>query len=136
MQLNGFNSNSSIWFCHFSLFINACRSLSSFFFVVVLLVAVPIVLPFSVAFHHSSVDGPSELLTFVQLFSGSRPLLDYRNFCNIQIKLTKNFYVEEERADTKKKPHSNYGFFSIRNQKGEGQQNTKNLVKIYPFFSF
>ena len=37
--------------------------------VVVLFVAVPAVLPFSFAFHHSSVDGPSELLTFVQMFS-------------------------------------------------------------------
>ena len=47
--------------------------------VVVVSVAVPAVpldvLPFSVVFHHSSVGGPSELLTFVQLFSGSPPLL-------------------------------------------------------------
>ena len=54
--------------------------------VLVLFVAVPAVLPFSVAFHHSSVGGQSELLTFVQLFSGSPPLLDYRSFCNIQTK--------------------------------------------------
>ena len=69
--------------------------------VVVLFVAVPAVLPFSVAFHHSSVDGPSELLTFLQLFSESPPLLDYRNFCNNQTKkMTTNFYLEEKIADT------------------------------------
>ena len=64
--------------------------------VVILFVTVPAVLPFSVAFQHSSVDGPSELLTSVQLFSGSPPLLDYRIFCNMQTKFTTNFYVEEE----------------------------------------
>ena len=30
VPFNDFNSNSSIWFCYSSLFINACRSLSSF----------------------------------------------------------------------------------------------------------
>ena len=69
VQFNDFNSNSSIWFCRSSLFINACRSLSSLFVVVVVVVvlsvAVPAVLPFSVAFHHSSVDGPSELCTII-----------------------------------------------------------------------
>ena len=83
-----------------------------FFVVVVLFAAVPVVLPFSVAFHHSSVDGPSELLTFVQLFSGSPPLLDYRNFCDFQTKLTTNFYVEEERADTTRKTVITFFFFN------------------------
>ena len=62
-----------------------------FFFFFFFFFAVPAVLPFSVAFHHSSVDGLSELLTFVQLFSGSPPLLDYRNFCNIQNKIDNEF---------------------------------------------
>ena len=94
MPFNDFDSNSSIWFCRSSLFINACRSLSSIFvFVIAFFVAVPAVPldvpPFSVVFHHSSVDGPSELLSFVQLFSGSPSLLDFRNFCNIQTKKKK-----------------------------------------------
>ena len=94
-----------------------------FFVVVVLFVAVPTVLPFSVAFHHSSVDGPSELLTFVQLFSGSPPLLDYRNFCNIQTQLRTNFYGEEERADTPR-PVIKF-FFSTRSQKERDNKNKK-----------
>ena len=101
--------------------------------VVVLFVTVPAVLPFSVAFRHSSVDGPSELLTFVQLFSGSPPLLDYRNFCNIQTKLTTNFYVEEERANIKKTVITG---FSQHVTKRGGGTTKKNLVKIFPFFFF
>ena len=63
---------------HFSLML--IRVFPYFFVVVVLFVAVPAVLPFSIAFRHSSVGGPFELLTFVQLFSGSPPWLDYKNF--------------------------------------------------------
>ena len=76
------------------------RIFPHFFVVVVLFVAVPAV--------------PS----FVQLFSGSTPLLNYRNFVTSKKeKLTTNFYMDEERADTiknnnnKKKKHSNYGSF-------------------------
>ena len=80
VPFNDFNSNSSIWFSHSLLFIYASGVFSHFFVVVVVVVvavlAVPLdVLPFSVAFHHSSIGGPSEFLTFVQLFSGGPPLL-------------------------------------------------------------
>ena len=127
VQFNDFNSNSSIWFCHSSLFINACRSLSSFLCCCCCCCSFccchPAVLPFSVAFHHSSVDSPSELLTFVQLFSG---VLHYW-IAEIFVKLTTNFFIWKKREQTQKTVIT--VFFSTRNQKGRNNKN-----KIFAFF--
>ena len=100
-----------------------------FFVVIVLFVAVPAVLPFSVVFHHSSVDGPSELLTFVQLFSGSPPLLDYRNFCNIQNrKKTDNKFLCGIRES--RKNNSNYVFLLFFFQHVTKRGRTTKIKKI------